>query len=64
MEISDPVEERRESMIDILASWDLDGALPGEAGMEVVREYVAGDLTLAQAIVKVREVTLPSGGVN
>lgn len=43
-------------MIDILASWDLEGALPGEAGMRVVREYVAGDLTLAEAIEKMKVV--------
>lgn len=46
----DPIDERRESMIDILASWDLDGAVPDEIGLGVVREYVAGKLDLQEAL--------------
>jgi len=38
--VDDPVEERRESMIDILVSWDLEGARPDEEGMWNVRDYV------------------------
>lgn len=46
-------------MIDILASWDLDGALPDEVGMQVVREYVDGTLSLGEAIEKMRSLPLP-----
>lgn len=46
----DPVNERREAMIDILASWDLEGAVPDEIGLGVVREYVDGTLDLQEAL--------------
>ncbi len=51
----DPVERRREAMTDILASWDLEGAIPDATGLDIVREYVAGRLELHQALVKVGE---------
>lgn len=51
--VDDPVAERRESMIDILASWDLEGARPGEEGMRNVRDYVEGRISLAEAIAAV-----------
>jgi hypothetical protein len=56
---SAPAHERRESMIEILASWDLDGALPDEQGMQVVRGYVAGDITLAEALSKMSAMFRP-----
>lgn len=52
--------ERREAMIDILASWDLEGALPDAAGMDIVREYVDGRLTTTEMIDKMRSLPLPS----
>ena len=57
----DSPEARRESMINILGSWDLEGARPDEAAMQVVREYAAGALTIEQAIAKMEQVPLPSG---
>ncbi|MCQ9388515.1 antitoxin VbhA family protein [Brevibacterium sp. 50QC2O2] len=58
---NDPVEQRREAMIDILASWDLDGAVPDEVGMSVVRDYVAGRLSLPEAIERMKDLPLPRG---
>ena len=51
----DPVEKRREAMTEILASWDLEGAMPDVAGLQVVRDYVVGRLDLPSALVKVSE---------
>ncbi|MGX9901304.1 hypothetical protein ACW0JT_18160 [Arthrobacter sp. SA17] len=42
----DPVGKRREAMTDILASWDLEGAMPDVTGLRVVHEYVVGRLEL------------------
>ena len=52
--------ERRKSTTDILAKWDLDGALPNETRMRVVGRYVAGELTLDKAIEEMRTELLPS----
>ncbi|MGF4043302.1 antitoxin VbhA family protein [Paenarthrobacter nitroguajacolicus] len=52
---TDPVEKRREAMAEILASWDLEGAIPDATGLQVVREYVAGRLELPMALEMVRE---------
>lgn len=57
----DSPKARRESMINILGSWDLEGARPDEAAMRVVREYAAGGITIEQAIEKMDQVPLPSG---
>lgn len=54
----DDLDERRESMIDILASWDLDGALPDEAAMELIRDYVNGALDLDDLITKMASLPL------
>jgi hypothetical protein len=51
----DPVGMRREAMTEILASWDLEGAMPDATGLKVVREYVVGRLELPFALVKVSE---------
>ncbi|MFJ4207940.1 hypothetical protein ACIPY2_05675 [Paenarthrobacter sp. NPDC089675] len=51
----DPVAKRREAMTEILASWDLDGAMPDVTGLKVVREYVAGWLDFPLALLKVSE---------
>jgi hypothetical protein len=61
--IDGSVVERRESMENILGSWALEDALPDEAGMKVVRAYVAGDLTLQEAIEAMRRAPLPNGTV-
>lgn len=52
---SDPVSERREAMIDILGSWDLEGAMPTGYGLEVVRRYAAGDTDIDGAIALLKE---------
>jgi hypothetical protein len=44
----DSPKARRESMINILGSWDLE-------------EYAAGGITIEQAIEKMDQVPLPSG---
>ena len=54
----DELHERRESMTDILASWDLEGALPDAAAMELIREYVAGAFGLDELIQKMAELPL------
>lgn len=56
----DIIETRRASMNDILGSWNLEGALPDESGMEVIREYVDGGTTLAEALEKMEALT-PKG---
>lgn len=60
----DPVESRRESMIDILASWDLDGAMPDEAGLQVVRRYVAGEIDLDGMIAEMKVLPLPGADAS
>lgn len=55
----DRLNGRRESMIDILASWDLEDAVPGEAGMHVVRRYVSGQLTFDEALEEMKKTPLP-----
>lgn len=54
----DDLHERRESMTDILASWDLDGALPDAAAMNLIREYVAGTYGLKELIQKMADLPL------
>ena len=54
----DDLDERRESMTDILASWDLDGALPGAVAMQLIRQYVAGAFGLDELIQKMAELPL------
>lgn len=54
----DDLHERRESMTDILASWDLEGALPDAAAMQLIREYVAGAFSLDELIQKMAELPL------
>lgn len=51
--VDDPVAARRESMIDILASWDLDGARPDATGMQIVSAYVDGKISLGEALAEV-----------
>lgn len=41
---------RRESMLDILGSWDLEGARPDAAGMKIVEDYVEGRIELDEMI--------------
>ncbi|PWD52025.1 hypothetical protein C8046_16630 [Serinibacter arcticus] len=38
------LKARREAMIDIVASWHLDGSRPNAAGMAILRDYVAGEI--------------------
>lgn len=54
----DDLRERRESMTDILASWDLEGALPDAAAMQLIREYVAGAFGLDDLIRKMADLPL------
>ncbi|MEX5276505.1 MULTISPECIES: antitoxin VbhA family protein [Kocuria] len=54
----DDLHERRESMTDILASWDLEGALPDAAAMDLIREYVAGTFGLDELIRKMADLPL------
>ena len=54
----DDLHERRESMTDILASWDLEGALPDAAAMGLIREYVAGTFGLDELIRKMADLPL------
>lgn len=54
----DDLHERRESMTDILASWDLEGALPDAAAMQLIRQYVAGTYGLDELIQKMAALPL------
>lgn len=54
----DDLHEHRESMTDILASWDLEGALPDAAAMDLIREYVAGTFGLDELIRKMADLPL------
>lgn len=54
----DDLDERRESMTDILASWDLEGALPDAAAMKLIREYVAGEYDLDELHKRMNELPL------
>lgn len=54
----DPVESRREAMIDHLASWDLDGAMPDGDGLRVIRRYVAGEIDLDEMILEMSRLSV------
>lgn len=54
----DDLYERRESMTDVLASCNLDGALPDAAAMELIREYVAGAFGLDELIQRMADLSL------
>ena len=54
----DDLHERRESMTDILANWDLEGALPDAAAMQLIREYVAGTVGLNELIQQMADLPL------
>ncbi|MCG7433298.1 hypothetical protein MHK71_12530 [Kocuria indica] len=54
----DDLHERRQSMTDILASWDLDGALPDAAAMNLIREYVTGTYGLEELSQKMADLPL------
>lgn len=43
------LKARRESMLDILGSWDLEGAVPDDTSMAIVKDYVAGRVDLETA---------------
>lgn len=60
MRKDDDLDERRESMTDILASWDLDSALPDEAAMKLIREYVAGEYDLKELYKRMKDLPLYS----
>lgn len=60
MHKDDDLAERRESMTDILASWDLDGALPDAAAMQLIRQYVDGDYDLDELHKRMNELPLYS----
>ena len=51
----DPVSERREAMNNILGSWNLEDAVPTGYGLEVVKNYVAGETDLDEAIELLKE---------
>ena len=59
----DPVASRESSMIEILASWELEGARPDDNAMVEVRRYVRGELNMAQFKEALRRAPLPSGRV-
>lgn len=61
MHKDDDLAERRESMTDILASWDLDGALPDAAAMELIREYVAGEYDFKELHKRMNKLPLYPG---
>lgn len=54
----DDLHERRESMTNSLASWDLDGALPDAAAMGLIRRYVDGAFDLDELIQKMAVLPL------
>lgn len=42
-------------MIDILGSWDLEGAMPTGFGLAVTQKYVAGEVDIDEAIEMLHE---------
>ena len=50
--------ERRESMIDMLASWALEDALPDPAAMQLIREYVNGECDFAELCEKMNALPI------
>ncbi|WP_257477767.1 antitoxin VbhA family protein [Acidipropionibacterium jensenii] len=58
MSIKDPVESRRQSLEEIAASWDLEGALPDAETLEIARRYADGAFEIEEAIERIRTSTL------
>lgn len=56
--IKDPVESRRQSLEEIAASWDLEGALPDAETLEIARQYADGAYEIEEAIERIRTSTL------
>jgi len=55
-------EGRRESAIDIMASWGLDGLQPSPRALSDIRDYVVGRLTIEEMIANVKaEYERPQG---
>jgi Antitoxin VbhA len=52
---SDSTEERRESSIEIMASWALEGMTPTPEVRDRIRAYVNGEVTLDEAIAQAKE---------
>lgn len=48
-------QERRESTIDIMASWELEGMTPTPDVLARIRAYVDGEVSLDEAIARARE---------
>lgn len=51
--------ERRESTIDIMASWELEGMTPTPEVLTRIRAYVDGEVTLDEAIARAKEHYAP-----
>lgn len=56
--VKDPVESRRQSLEEIAASWDLEGALPDAETLEIARQYADGAFEIEEAIERIRTSTL------
>lgn len=51
----DPIPGRREAMNNHLGSWNLEDAVPTGFGLEVVKDYVAGETNLDEALERLKE---------
>jgi hypothetical protein len=50
------LDERRESVIDIMASWSLEVMEPAPEVLSRIRDYVNGDVTLEEAIARAKAI--------
>lgn len=60
----DPVSGRRDSMNNIIGSWNLEDAVPTGFGLEVVKDYVAGTTDLDGALERLKERYPAAGTVQ
>ncbi|MCI4659684.1 antitoxin VbhA family protein [Cryobacterium zhongshanensis] len=52
-------QERRESTIDIMASWSLEGMEPTPEVLARIRAYVNGEVSLEEAIARAKALYAP-----
>lgn len=53
--ITDPIERRRKGVLSALGSWELEGATPSEEALVVIRQYVAGEISIDHMISRMDE---------
>ena len=54
MSVSDDLQQKRDLVIDTMASWALEGMEPTREALEGIREFVNSDVTVDEAIARVK----------